>query len=405
MTATFSLADGLGLAFRHLDEGKIGEAKRMARRLEKSMPKLPGLAYLHGLIAAAEGEDVKAARHFAQAIEESPNAAAPLVAMARAQARQGRDAEAEDWYRRAIAVSPDPVAKRELARELSKRAMALQNAGRGAEALALFAETVALDPESAEAAWMLGEARNINGDQGGAIEMFRRAAALDPSDRFGAKIMLARLGATDAPDKAPEAFVRHLFDQYADEFDQALTGKLNYRAPTLLIKAIRRALGTGPFDCYDAGCGTGLMGAALQGMAKRLVGSDLSPRMIERARKRDIYDALTVGDFVTDLAAMPAAYDLVTAADVLVYLGDLGGVFAAVARALRPGGGFAFTVERGADADWSMGESGRYAHCAGYVRRLAASNGLAVAVLDEASTRDDRGAPVPGLVCVLEKSK
>src|SRR5579862_9341403 len=105
MTTTFSLADGLGLAFRHLEEGKVGEAKRMTRRLEKQMTNLPGLAYLQGLIAVAEHEDGKAARHFARAIDESPQAEAPLLAMARAQARQGRDAEAEGWYRRAIAIS------------------------------------------------------------------------------------------------------------------------------------------------------------------------------------------------------------------------------------------------------------------------------------------------------------
>jgi len=199
--------------------------------------------------------------------------------------------------------------------------------------------------------------------------------------------------------------VRALFDQYAEEFDHLLTDKLHYRAPTLLIKEIRRAFGTGPFECYDAGCGTGLMGASLQGMAKRLVGSDLSPGMIERAKARGIYDALTVGDFVTELAASPVAYDLVTAADVLVYIGDLAPAFAAVARALRPGGGFAFTVERGAGESWTLGESGRYAHSDAYLRSLAAMNGFDVAVLDEASTRDDRGAPVPGSVCVLRKTK
>ncbi len=255
----------------------------------------------------------------------------------------------------------------------------------------------------AAAVWMLAEARSQVGDRDGAVEMYRQAAALDPEDKFGARITLARLGEEPAPDKAPEAFVRTLFDQYADGFDASLTGKLNYRAPELLIAAIRSTLGAGPFDAYDAGCGTGLMGVALHPIARRLVGSDLSPRMIEHARARGIYDAPATGDFIADLAAGDSTYDLVAAADVLVYLGALAPAFAAVARALRPGGGFAFTVERGTEGGWRLGDSGRYAHSADYLRGLAESHGFEVALLDEASTRDDRGAPVPGLVCVLRK--
>ena len=46
------------------------------------------------------------------------------------------------------------------------------------------------------------------------------------------------------------------------------------------------------------------------------------------------------------LAEERAAYDLIVSADVLVYFGDLAPVFVAVARALRPNGIFAFSVER-----------------------------------------------------------
>jgi predicted TPR repeat methyltransferase len=400
MTKTLSLADVLAEAFRLVERDKPAEARKIARRIEKQTPSLPGLAYLLGSVAAAEREDAKAARHFTRALDETPDALAPLVAMARCQARQGRDRDAETFYRRAIAAAQDPMTKRELATLLVKRAATLAPA----DAIATYAQIVELDPESATAAFMLAEARNRAGEIEGAIAMYRRAAALDPADRLGARIMLARLGADAAPDKAPDAFVRTLFDQYADGFDESLVGKLNYRAPELLADAILRTLGAGPFDIYDAGCGTGLMGAALKPVARRLVGSDLSPKMIAQARLRGIYDALTAGDFVAELAAAKSAYDLVTAADVLVYNGDLAPAFAAVATALKPGGGFAFTVERRAGEGWSLGESGRYAHPRAYLVRLAEAHGFRVVAVDEASTREDRGAPVPGLVCMLIKT-
>ncbi|HVY03832.1 MAG TPA: methyltransferase, partial [Caulobacterales bacterium] len=160
----------------------------------------------------------------------------------------------------------------------------------------------------------------------------------------------------------------------------------------------------GPFDTFDAGGGTGLMGAAIKPYATRLDGADLSPKMIEAARARGLYDGLTAGDGIGLLVAAPARYDLVAAADVLVYIGDLAPIFGAVRTALRLDGGFAFTVENSDEQEWRLNESGRYAHSAAYLRRLAAAHGFDVVALDEASTREDRGAPVPGLVCVMRKT-
>ena len=63
---------------------------------------------------------------------------------------------------------------------------------------------------------------------------------------------------------------------------------------------------------------------------------------------------------------------------------------------------FAFSVQARDGDGFALGEDGRYAHGAAYLRRLAAECGFAVAFLEEASTRQDRGEDVPGLVTVLE---
>jgi predicted TPR repeat methyltransferase len=399
-----TVADTLATAFAHLDGGRIEEARRLARMLSKQTPEPPGLAYLDGLIALADKDGTKAARHIARALKQTPDATPLVLAMARAQALQGRDAEAEEHYRRLVQAEPKATAGRvELAALLTKRGIAQREAGATAMAAALFGEAASFDPSSALTHFLLGQAREVLGTREQAVEAYRRALALDPTDRYGAALALARLGGAPAPGKAPDAFVRDLFDQYADRFDTALVETLHYRAPELLVEAIRRTLGPGPFDIYDAGCGTGLMGEALKPMARRLAGSDLSARMVEKARARGVYDELATGDMVALLGVAPGSYDLVTAADVLVYIGDLADVFAAAGRALRASGGFAFTVERGSGEGWNLGESGRYAHGAAYLRKLAAAHGFAVAALDEASTREDRGQPVPGLVCVLRK--
>jgi predicted TPR repeat methyltransferase len=125
--------------------------------------------------------------------------------------------------------------------------------------------------------------------------------------------------------------------------------------------------------------------------------------MVDKARDRRLYDAVCAGDLVVALGARPALYDLVAAADVMIYLGDLRAVFEAAATALRPGGGFAFTIEAHAGDGYLLQESRRFAHGLSYLRQQAAAAGFVPLLLEEASIRRDRGQPVPGAVVVLRK--
>ena len=126
--------------------------------------------------------------------------------------------------------------------------------------------------------------------------------------------------------------------------------------------------------------------------------------MLARARKRAVYDDLAVGEMMTALRDLPQPVDLVLAADVLVYVGDLGPVFAAVATALAPDGVFAFTIQRTVDARGvSVGTDRRFAHSRDHLCARATQHGFAVLSVDEASTRRDAGADVPGFVVVLAR--
>ena len=76
-------------------------------------------------------------------------------------------------------------------------------------------------------------------------------------------------------------------------------------------------------DILDIGCGTGGAGAWLKDYARNLVGVDLSENMVTLARKKMIYQELHVQPFSTYLQSSSKTFDLVVAADVLSYLGDL----------------------------------------------------------------------------------
>jgi predicted TPR repeat methyltransferase len=272
-----------------------------------------------------------------------------------------------------------------------------------AAAADLYAQATELAPGFASAWFALGEAREALGDRDGARAAFEKAQDADPEDRHGAALHLARLGAADPGTRELHGYVRTLFDQYAPRFDRAL-GDLGYRAPALLRDAVvAEANGRRFGTMLDLGCGTGLAGAAFRPHVDRLVGVDLSSKMIEEARGKAIYDALTVGDIAQFLSRQHAAgssADLIIAADVFAYIGDVGAVCAAVARVLAPGGLFGFTVETHAGEGAIVGAKMRYQHASEFVRGAVADAGMTIRRLDAAATRNENRVPVPGLLVI-----
>jgi len=205
------------------------------------------------------------------------------------------------------------------------------------------------------------------------------------------------------------AYVRRLFDQQAASFDETLLQRLDYRGPAVLLEAVRNVTGTGlrSGSMLDLGCGTGLGGAVFRPYVDWLVGVDISPAMVARARSKGLYDRLAVLDLLHFLdadAQSRARYHLVIAADVFVYASDLGSIAAAAARVLTPDGLFAFTVETHAGDGVVLQQTLRDAHGAAHVRTAIADAGLNLLALDHAVTRKEKGAPVPSLVVVATRA-
>jgi predicted TPR repeat methyltransferase len=271
-----------------------------------------------------------------------------------------------------------------------------------AAAADLYLQATEAAPGFASAWFALGETREALGDRVGARTAFERARAADAQDRHGAALHLARLGGVDPATGALHTYVRTLFDQYAPRFDRALED-LSYSAPALLRDAVtKRGMRFGAM--LDLGCGTGLAGAAFRPHVDWLVGVDLSPKMIEVARGKGLYDRLLVGDIAQHLADQDAAaFHLVIAADVFAYVGDMAGVCAAVARVMQPGGLFGFTVETHDGVGAVVGAKMRYAQSETFVREVIADAGLTLLDLKRASSRTENRAPVPGLMVVAQR--
>jgi predicted TPR repeat methyltransferase len=250
----------------------------------------------------------------------------------------------------------------------------------------------------------LGKAWLHLGEPEKAAKAWQDALALDEADPAGAAPLLAGLAGVEVQTSLPPAFVRALFDTYADRFDRELVGKLRYDAPQALRQLLIDLGGLTGLRVLDAGCGTGLAGVAVRDMARYLAGFDLSPRMVDKAQARKVYDALWVGELVGSMADRPGAFDLVLAADVLVYVGDLAPVMAAAAQTLVAGGRFAFTCERSEGPGFQLHEGRRFAHGEAHIKDAIVAAGLTLTHLAPHSTRIDRGQPVPGWIVLATKA-
>lgn len=233
-------------------------------------------------------------------------------------------------------------------------------------------------------------------DAAAAVGRWRQVLA--PEDRIAAYRLDALQGA--AIDRAPADYVAAHFDAFADRFDHQLVEMLGYSGPADLVTLLRPHRSR--FDhVLDLGCGTGLAMPVLAPFGAAVTGVDLSSGMLARAAARGGYEALVQAEALTFLTEHPATFDLVFAADVLIYFGDLTAVFAAVGRALRPGGYFVFSTER-SRADWTLLSSGRFAHDDAYIDRLAAPS-FTLKARATTQLRQEGRDQVQGALHVLER--
>lgn len=276
----------------------------------------------------------------------------------------------------------------------------LVGSGDPAAAAELMLGALELAPHWALGWFRLGEMHEAAGDMTAAAKAWRHALELEPRDPFGAGLKLELIGEAGPGGAPPSAFVEALFDQYAPKFDDSLVNRLAYSVPALLDAAIRAAHPGRFASAVDLGCGTGLMGERLRPLCDHLEGYDISAGMLRIAREKAVYDRLVKADLQT-LAYEGEPVDLVAAADVFMYVGELEKVIATAASMLREGGVFAFSVEhwRG-QGDLILQPSRRYAHSETYVRSVLNKNALTLLSLEPHMIRQDRGLPIEGLIVI-----
>jgi predicted TPR repeat methyltransferase len=288
----------------------------------------------------------------------------------------------------------------------------LDEGGEPDAAAELMEQALELTPSWAAGWYRLATYREKAGNTAGAADGYRQTVALDPEDIFGAGLKLALLGEAATPDQPPSRYVERLFDDYAGRFETSLVEKLDYSVPQKLA-ALVASTGRRYKLAVDLGCGTGLLGPEIRDTVDVLEGYHLSQNMLAKAEEKGIYEHLAQAD----LSLSPESSgifsgrsetraDLITAADVLMYLGNLESVFAIAERLAVPGGDFAFSVEDAGEGDrFHLAPSLRYAHTETYVRALCARHGFDVLKIEKTIIRKDGGKPVSGILFLTRRGK
>jgi len=380
---------------------------------------------------AAGGIDASV-RTLEAAVALRPDSAQAQLSLARSLKARGDLTSAIDRYQEVIHLDGD-------ARDaLVELGVILVEQSREREGIALLERCARSHPGDAPVHLELAKAWHRLWEPERARAFLARCLELE-ADQAEARALRERIEREEAEVRSgsaplPGGYVRALFDQYADRFDEALLSGLDYRAPRIIRELLeplllRQEVAPRSLDALDLGCGTGLSGEPIRPWSRRLVGVDLSPRMIEKARARGIYDDLRVGDLLSALSEETGGWDLIVACDTLVYLGDLRPVFRLAFHALRPGGWFVATVEtperdpcagspsegvatgastesvdpEHASSEIEFKKTRRFGHAEPYLRALADEFGFRVRSLARGGLRKEQGRLLEGIGFVLER--
>jgi predicted TPR repeat methyltransferase len=431
------MTDALETARQHFQAGvQQLQAHRLddaARSFEAALALAPGRASVLtnlGAVRLMQGRPADALALLEQACAAEPGHAEGWLQQGLALDALGRDAPALACFERALALAPDEPEARlraalllnrgqrhaeahaqlqqllhaqpQHARGWSLLGQTLQSLGRHAEALPAYERALALAPAQAWTWTLLGGLLKDLGRRAEARRAFEQAIAHGGDADYN-RYFIAALDGAGTPARAPGAYVQQLFDGYAGSFDSHLVQVLHYRSPAMLAARLR-ALGRHFRHALDLGCGTGLCGPLLAPLAVRIDGIDLSQGMLDRAAALGVYAQLTRADLVDHLRGSDQRHDLLLAADVFTYLGDLDAVHAGAQRVLEPAGVLCYSVERAADAvDFELRESLRYAHGEPYLRRLAQRHGFDVLGIERATLREDQRRPIEGLLVLMQR--
>ncbi|AXE62428.1 tetratricopeptide repeat protein [Candidatus Thioglobus sp. NP1] len=271
------------------------------------------------------------------------------------------------------------------------------------DALDLLEILIKNSPKDALLFNMIGGCYATLGEVDMSIQNYEKALALKPNYAIPQHMINSLTGNTSK--EPPKEYVKNLFDDYAQKFNDSLVEKLQYKLPFIIKEFIYKSNNSRSNfkKVIDLGCGTGLAGHDLRQISDNLTGIDLSSNMIDKARELDVYDNLIVGDIVEQLELLEEKFDLFIALDVFIYIGEPTNFFTAVKKSCNENSLFIFSIEIQEDEGYSLLKSSRYAHSESYILDIA-SNGFKLVDSHNVRLRKEGDNWIDGKIYIFKAS-
>ena len=384
----------LGMAYQLAGkpDDAIAAYQQLMGRSPNNIAAMMNLGRLYRIVGDLE----RSANLYERVLALSPDAVDALVGLGTTLRMIGEENSALTCLRAALDLEPNnPEAHREFGETLMQRKLftaSLEHLHKAAE----------LDPANPFNEYNLGMALLSTGDKQAAASHLQRSIDVG-SDRIPSAQHFLAIARGEKTAVAPKGYVEDLFDDYAGRFEKSLVGNLGYQGPEILSGLMERSLAGRRFEAaVDLGCGTGLMGQLVRDRVGSLTGIDLSQRMLDKAREKNVYDELIAGELVETLGNLQATPDLFVCADVLVYIGDLAPLFNAVKARGSKDAVFAFTTEKLAEGSFELLATGRYAHSDEFVKQAAEQAGFDLVAIEEAPLRREHREWLAGGYYILQ---
>ena len=366
-------------------------------------PTQPKYYYYLGIALTGSNQLDQAIEAYRKAIILEPNYAEAYYNLGIILHKQGQLEDAAQAYQQTLKVNP-------------KYADAYHNLGalryqqnQLEEAVQAYQELILIDSNNLDAYYDLATIFRQQGKVDDLIDCYESILRIKPEHTSISYMVSVLKG--EVENEVPLVYIEKLFDGYAKSYDRHMVESLECQIPLLLRRELDKITGQLGFNnVVDLGCGTGLSGQTFRDVSTRLTGVDISSKMIEMAKEKNIYDYLEVNDLMTFFGSNREKFDLFISADVFGYIGELDSIFKGVSKTADDRALFLFSVENydqeeasSSNLSYVVRPSGRVAHSKRYITDLIDQYQFSLEHCEEATIRNDYDRPVSGDLYRLRK--
>lgn len=381
------------------DLGRFDEAMADYRRAERVQPDNPQVLFKLAALAMVIGDPRDAVDRLNRAVASDPRNAVAHATLSLALSSLGLYEDASRVARASLAIEAGfPFGQFALG-------TALVGLERFAEAADVLRPAAKAASTSSDVLAALAEAEAGQENFFEAERALLQVISIDP-DNTRARFMIAALHG-EAIESPPPGFAADTFDRVAQSYDRTAGSMLGYDAPLAAAILLEDTFADRSSfkSVADLGCGTGLVLAALRDAFRVDVatGIEVSPRMIEVAAQKNLYDRLIAGDVLQVMDTLKEQFELITAIELAPYLGDLSSLMKAIPDRLTPDGLFLCSIERADTARFELRPRGRFAHGAVHLEQTARAAGLAEVARRDIALHRTGGRRSEGLLMLFRR--